>query len=127
VPSLGFALVVYVTGLLALSHSCVSKRRGSVEIGEYYCELGSGGQFLLQRFDNGSFRLQVCLVIGLRKPRSSIFLLVNLNRLPIVPLAARRKGIARFAVLHLDCARSAWGGAYRFTLENQRSLCLSGI
>ena len=99
--------MVYVLACLLFRILAVSKRRDSVEISEYYCELGSGGQFLLQRFDNGSFRLQVCLVIGLRKPRSSIFLLINLNRLPIVPLAARREGIARFAVLHLDCARSA--------------------
>jgi hypothetical protein len=28
-------------------------------------------------------------------------------RLFMVPLGARRKGIARFAALHLDCARSA--------------------
>jgi hypothetical protein len=34
-------------------------------------------------------------------------------------LAARRKGIARFAALHLDCARSAERGAYRFALEKQ--------
>src|SRR6266487_6972645 len=32
-----------------------------------------------------------------------------MNRRAIVSLAARRKGIARSAVLHLDCARSAWG------------------
>jgi hypothetical protein len=37
----------------------------------------------------------------------------------ILSLAARRKGIARFAVLHLDCARSAEGGPYRFALEKQ--------
>jgi hypothetical protein len=37
----------------------------------------------------------------------------------ILPLAARRKGIARFVALHLDCARSAEGGAYRFALEKQ--------
>jgi hypothetical protein len=32
-----------------------------------------------------------------------------MNRPAIVSLAARRKGIARSAVLHLDDARSAWG------------------
>jgi hypothetical protein len=37
----------------------------------------------------------------------------------ILSLAARRKGIARSAVLHLDCARSAEGGHYRFALEKQ--------
>jgi hypothetical protein len=29
----------------------------------------------------------------------------------ILPLAARRKGIARSTALHLDCARSAWSGS----------------
>jgi hypothetical protein len=33
----------------------------------------------------------------------------GVNRCSIVSLAARRKGIARSAVLHLDDARSAWG------------------
>jgi hypothetical protein len=33
------------------------------------------------------------------------------DRFSIVPLAVRRKGIARSAVLHLDCARSAWSGS----------------
>jgi hypothetical protein len=42
--------------------------------------------------------------------------------LRILSLAARRKGIARFAALHLDCARSAEGGAYRFALEKQLRL-----
>ena len=37
----------------------------------------------------------------------------------ILSLAARRQGIARYAALHLDCARSAEGGAYRFALEKQ--------
>jgi hypothetical protein len=32
-----------------------------------------------------------------------------MNRPAIVSLAARRKGIARSAVLHLDDARFAWG------------------
>ncbi len=36
-------------------------------------------------------------------------LLINTSQLAIVSLAARRKGIARSAVLHLDDARSAWG------------------
>jgi len=42
---------------------------------------------------------------------------IKLARAPglILSLAARRKGIARCAALHLDCARSAWGGRYRFT------------
>jgi hypothetical protein len=36
----------------------------------------------------------------------------------IVQLAARRKGIARSAALHLDCAPSAGKtGTYRFTLS----------
>jgi hypothetical protein len=38
-----------------------------------------------------------------------ISLLISMNRPAIVSLAARRKGIARSAVLHLDDARSAWG------------------
>ena len=38
----------------------------------------------------------------------------------ILSLAARRKGIARYAALHLDCARSAWGGRYRL---RSRSYC----
>ena len=43
--------------------------------------------------------------------------LTNSNRLSIPSLAARRKGIARYAALHLDYARSAWpAGRYRFTV-----------
>jgi hypothetical protein len=38
----------------------------------------------------------------------SMFLLIKLEPSLIVPLAVRRKGIARSAVLHLDCARFAW-------------------
>jgi hypothetical protein len=40
-----------------------------------------------------------------------------MNLISIVRLAARRKGIARSAALHLDCARSARKtDTYRFTL-----------
>src|SRR6266513_1882053 len=35
----------------------------------------------------------------------------------ILALAARRKGIARCAALHLDCARSVRRGAYRFAFK----------
>jgi hypothetical protein len=45
--------------------------------------------------------------------------LKNGNRATILPLTARRKGIARCAALHLDCARSAERGAYRFALQKQ--------
>jgi hypothetical protein len=34
---------------------------------------------------------------------------MSMNRPTILSLAARRKGIARSAVLHLDDALSAWG------------------
>jgi len=44
----------------------------------------------------------------------------------ILPLAARRQGIARYTALHLDCARSARGGAYRFALETT-ALWLYGL
>jgi hypothetical protein len=45
-----------------------------------------------------------------------------MNRPAIVSLAARRKGIARSAVLHFDDARSAWGrGRYRFHVGEQFS------
>jgi hypothetical protein len=46
------------------------------------------------------------------KLRLDLFFLIDLNRLSIVSLAARRKGIARSAVLHLDCARSASGEVF---------------
>ena len=41
----------------------------------------------------------------------------RVNRSSIISLAARRKGIARYAALHLDCARSPKRGRYRFTRE----------
>ena len=46
----------------------------------------------------------------------------------ILSLAARRKGTARFAALHLDCARSARKVAYRFALKTncmRRHFCAS--
>jgi hypothetical protein len=43
-------------------------------------------------------------------------ILARVNRFSIVWLAVRRKGVARSAALHLDCARSAkQRGTYRFT------------
>jgi hypothetical protein len=52
----------------------------------------------------------------LAKPRVDPFV-TNLNRRSILSLAARRKGIARYAALHLDYARSASpAGRYRFTV-----------
>ena len=51
--------------------------------------------------------------------RHTVPMCYNANDLSILSLAARRKGIARFAALHLDCARFAEAGAYRFALEKQ--------
>jgi hypothetical protein len=46
-------------------------------------------------------------------------LLATEAALSILLLAVRCQGIARYTVLHLDCARSAFRGAYRFALEKQ--------
>ena len=48
---------------------------------------------------------------------------LRVNRSSIVWLAARRQGIARFAALHLDCARSPGRGRYGFTQESFKPSC----
>src|SRR6266542_63789 len=47
-------------------------------------------------------------IAAAESPRKNYFRLHSTqNRISILSLAARRKGIARYAALHLDCARSA--------------------